>query len=808
MASFLSSLLRSARGTKDTASPSPSPPHHPSTNTDIADSQHSLRTPYDSTASSTGSSSSSSGSRSTSKRSSPGSSSTASAWLSNILPGSTSLGRKQKRHHHRSSRSASPSPPAVSATTAKDLNSYKPKNDLDASGATLLASEFEAVHLDNDSNAKHKRSSRAAGGAGGTAKGTAGDMDGLQQALRAPKGVRWDQKLSETKDRTIQYHPMTNYTNLATRADLERPSLVSYPMLDRYRFIEKMGEGAFSIVYKAVDTKTKFLVAVKLVSKHQLNDTQRTNILRETSLLGRLTHPNIIRLFDFIETPTHFALVLELMSGGEIFHQLVAQVCFSEPLCRHIIRQVAESLRYLHDEKGVVHRDIKLENLLYEPIPDVLKKKTAGPGHHVSGVGGEQNIEDDYVEGVGGANIGLVKLADFGLSKVVFNATTKTPCGTVGYTAPEILRDQRYSKGVDMWALGCVLYTILSGFPPFFDDDPRGLTEKVANGQFAFLSPWWDDISVEAKDLVQHLLEVDPKKRYSISEFLAHPWMNGQRFVLKSNAPAIVAPTFTAELPLQDPTPQGDASSTGQYADWPALPEVLHSPLNVGFEDTMRVAHARTAPTADLPPLPADTTTASSATSSASDDYFEPPSTAAGVMAVDASAAAAVMSPMALPSPYVGQGQGQAKKPLPKTQAAKLQSMLSPTGNSQGTPTYRRLRTPHPVPDGITKEMLAAPYQVYKNMAEGESKPEYCGLVKGGVVPQYNTTSHSGKKNRVDPIYAPAGTTATTTAANATTKRGSPRVSGAMNAGHGFALDMEHSRLFLKRRKGEGMANA
>lgn len=100
-----------------------------------------------------------------------------------------------------------------------------------------------------------------------------------------------------------------------------------------------------------------------------------------------------------------------------------------------------------------------------------------------------------------------------------------TPCGTVGYTAPEIVKDERYSKSVDMWAMGCVLYTLLCGFPPFYDESIEVLTEKVAKGQYTFLSPWWDEISDSAKDLITHLLTVDPEKRYTITEFLNHPWI-------------------------------------------------------------------------------------------------------------------------------------------------------------------------------------------------------------------------------------------------------------------------------------------
>jgi serine/threonine protein kinase len=119
-----------------------------------------------------------------------------------------------------------------------------------------------------------------------------------------------------------------------------------------------------------------------------------------------------------------------------------------------------------------------------------------------------------------------------------------TPCGTVGYTAPEIVKDERYSKSVDMWALGCVLYTLLCGFPPFYDESIQVLTEKVARGQYTFLSPWWDDISKSAQDLVSHLLTVDPDKRYDIKQFLDHPWIrqSDDETTAAADAPPLATP--------------------------------------------------------------------------------------------------------------------------------------------------------------------------------------------------------------------------------------------------------------------------
>lgn len=215
---------------------------------------------------------------------------------------------------------------------------------------------------------------------------------------------------------------------------------------------------------------------------------------------------------------------MELCQGGEIFHQIVRLTYFSEDLSRHCIRQVAQGIRYLHEEKGVIHRDIKPENLLFVPI-DFIERVTPSVTTHVYDDEDPKEDEGEFIAGIGGGGISHVKIADFGLSKVVWDQQTRTPCGTVGYTAPEIVTDQRYSKSVDMWALGCVLYTMLCGFPPFYDENIKTLTEKVSRGEYTFLSPWWDDISDPAKDLIEHLLCVDPEARYSIDEFLEHPWM-------------------------------------------------------------------------------------------------------------------------------------------------------------------------------------------------------------------------------------------------------------------------------------------
>lgn len=325
--------------------------------------------------------------------------------------------------------------------------------------------------------------------------------------------------------------------------------LPKYPGLERWTLLEKMGDGAFSNVYRARDsgdtTGQTPEVAIKVVRKFEMNSSQRANILKEVQIMRQIDHPNIVKLIDFSESRQYYYIVLELCPGGELFHQIVRLTYFSEDLSRHVISQVAKALEYLHEDAGVVHRDIKPENLLFYPAPFIPTKnpKPKGPEDE------DKADEGEFIPGVGSGGIGTIKIADFGLSKVIWDSQTMTPCGTVGYTAPEIVKDERYSKSVDMWALGCVLYTLLCGFPPFYDESIQVLTEKVARGQYTFLSPWWDDISKSAQDLVSHLLTVDPDKRYTIGQFLNHPWIRQtkEETYAAADAPPLATPLYTRQ---------------------------------------------------------------------------------------------------------------------------------------------------------------------------------------------------------------------------------------------------------------------
>lgn len=316
--------------------------------------------------------------------------------------------------------------------------------------------------------------------------------------------------------------------------------------LKGYTLINKIGEGAFSRVFRGIPKKSSskgFLtknyneVAVKVIQKQNGKNTNsgddqaskassKEQVLKEVTIHKLVSSGDgsaqIVEFIDFQESKHFYYIVQELLSGGEIFGEIVKYTYFSEDLSRHIIKQLALAVQHLH-VMGVVHRDIKPENLLFEPIDHVPSKN---PILRASDDPSTKVDEGQFRPDVGGGGVGTVKLADFGLSKQIYQTNTKTPCGTVGYTAPEVVKDERYSMKVDMWGIGCVLYTILCGFPPFYDEKIDVLTEKIARGEYSFLRPWWDEISPGAKNAVKKLLEVDPEKRYDIDELLNDPWLN------------------------------------------------------------------------------------------------------------------------------------------------------------------------------------------------------------------------------------------------------------------------------------------
>ncbi|XP_040193456.1 calcium/calmodulin-dependent protein kinase type 1G [Rana temporaria] len=259
---------------------------------------------------------------------------------------------------------------------------------------------------------------------------------------------------------------------------------------DTFVFMEVLGSGAFSEVYLVKHRSTGQHYALKCIKK--VNSARDRSLENEIAVLKKIKHDNIVTLEDVYESSSHFYLVMQLVSGGELFDRILERGVYTEKDASNVIRQVLSAVQYLHDN-GIVHRDLKPENLLYLTSDENAK----------------------------------IMITDFGLSKMEESGIMSTACGTPGYVAPEVLAQKPYSKAVDCWSIGVITYILLCGYPPFYEETESKLFEKIKDGTYEFESPFWDDISKSAKDFINCLLEKDPKKRYNCEKALKHPWIAG-----------------------------------------------------------------------------------------------------------------------------------------------------------------------------------------------------------------------------------------------------------------------------------------
>lgn len=287
----------------------------------------------------------------------------------------------------------------------------------------------------------------------------------------------------------------------------------------QYTIQEQLGKGHFASVYLCVEKSTGTRYAVKKFEKRS-GPGERSKVeglQQEIAVLMGVSHPNLLCLKDTFDEDDGVYLVLELAPEGELFNWIVMKQKLTEAESRKVFVQLFQAVKYLvssnrymkascltessQHERNIVHRDIKPENILLE----------------------DKNL--------------TIKLADFGLAKIIGEESfTTTLCGTPSYVAPEILQSsnhRRYTRAVDVWSLGVVLYICLCGFPPFSDElfdpqnNPYTLAQQILGGRFDYPSPYWDSVGDPALDLIDRMLTVDPDKRITIEECLAHPWTTG-----------------------------------------------------------------------------------------------------------------------------------------------------------------------------------------------------------------------------------------------------------------------------------------
>uniref|UniRef100_A0A3Q3WZU1 calcium/calmodulin-dependent protein kinase n=1 Tax=Mola mola TaxID=94237 RepID=A0A3Q3WZU1_MOLML len=255
---------------------------------------------------------------------------------------------------------------------------------------------------------------------------------------------------------------------------------------DEYQLYEELGKGAFSVVRRCVKLCTGQEYAAKIINTKKLSARDHQKLEREARICRLLKHPNIG------ESKQKSCVCMCRVTGGELFEDIVAREYYSEADASHCIQQILEAVLHCH-QMGVVHRDLKPENLLL-----ASKCKNAA-----------------------------VKLADFGLAIEVQGDQQAWFgfAGTPGYLSPEVLRKEAYGKPVDIWACGVILYILLVGYPPFWDEDQHKLYQQIKAGAYDFPSPEWDTVTPEAKNLINQMLTINPAKRITAQEALKHPWV-------------------------------------------------------------------------------------------------------------------------------------------------------------------------------------------------------------------------------------------------------------------------------------------
>ncbi|CAH4016432.1 unnamed protein product [Pieris brassicae] len=270
-------------------------------------------------------------------------------------------------------------------------------------------------------------------------------------------------------------------------------NLLPHPLRLKYNVGKIIGDGNFAVVRICTDKTTGKDYALKVIDKAKCKGKEHY-VEAEVRVMRKLCHPRIVSLIEEQDSPEWLFLIMELVSGGDLFDSIAAASKFSEPQSRLLIGHLTSAIAYLHS-LSIVHRDIKPENLLVEVGPD-------------------------------GSVRGL-KLADFGLAVEVWHPL-QAVCGTPTYVAPEILLETGYGLKIDVWAAGVILYILLCGFPPFSspDGDQEKLFDAILSARLEFPAPHWERVSAGAIDLVANMLRPQPELRFAAEDVLDHAWMS------------------------------------------------------------------------------------------------------------------------------------------------------------------------------------------------------------------------------------------------------------------------------------------
>lgn len=301
--------------------------------------------------------------------------------------------------------------------------------------------------------------------------------------------------------RAFVYHDLTRNTTSEIKAK---------ELLDNYHIGKKIGSGACGTVYLLHHTISCKPFAMKHVMKDPISERTRPKflndpmrVMNEVNIMKNLNHPCVIKMHDIVDKPDSVYMVLEYMEGGDLLTRIINNQHLPEKTAKLFFLQMCHAVKYLH-EQGITHRDLKPDNIL---------------------------LQDDQ-------EYTLLKVSDFGLSKFVRkNSVMRTLCGTPLYVAPEVLKTSgkgAYTRKVDIWGLGVVLFTMLSGTLPFSDEYGTPAVEQIKRGKFAMRHPAWRKVSSMAKKLIFDILNVNPTERPSIDTLLASTWLRDEEVICEA----------------------------------------------------------------------------------------------------------------------------------------------------------------------------------------------------------------------------------------------------------------------------------
>lgn len=262
---------------------------------------------------------------------------------------------------------------------------------------------------------------------------------------------------------------------------------------ENYQVVKRLGEGSYGVVWKVKHLLTDNDRAMKRINKNSKTKKEtEQEILNEIQILKKMDHPNIVKIFEFYNTPEGYFLITEYCTKGELFNEIVDKAPFSEPLAAHIMYQIFSAVNYCHQSE-IVHRDLKPENILIESVDEL------GLYH--------------------------LKIIDFGTAKLLEKSKSENKViGSSYYIAPEVL-NKNYNEKCDLWSCGVILYILLSGRAPFSGETDNAILEKIKLGKYDLTRSPFNKISTESKDLLKKLLEINPKRRISADNAINHPWL-------------------------------------------------------------------------------------------------------------------------------------------------------------------------------------------------------------------------------------------------------------------------------------------